>query len=139
VNGAVDLVWKANCALYDKCWARFPGWDNSVPMKFRRRTLDELADMICGNANPDSSLFHYRSSSFLSRFFEDADTPYRHNGSTRAWWVSNTLEEILKEPWKDANTPPDAFLRVIGTLMDQGDSHNEGNDRPGAMSRLNTA
>jgi hypothetical protein len=113
--------------------------DNSVQMKFRRRTLDELADMICGNASPDCSLFPYRSSSYLSRFFEDADTPYRHNGSTRAWWVSNTLEEILKEPWKDANTPPDAFLRVIATLLDQSDAQNEGNDRPGAMSRLNTA
>jgi len=44
-------------------------------MKFRRRTLDELADMICGNASADTSLFPYRSSSYLSRFFEDADTP----------------------------------------------------------------
>jgi hypothetical protein len=108
-------------------------------MKFRRRTLDELADMICGNASADSSLFPYRSSSYLSRFFEDADTLYRHDGSTRAWWVSNTLAEILKVSWKDSNTPPDAFLRVIATLMDQGDAQNEGNDRPGAMSRLNAA
>jgi hypothetical protein len=108
-------------------------------MKFRRRTLDELADMICGNASADTSLFPYRSSSSLSRFFEDADTPYRHDGSTRAWWVSSTLGEILKEPWNDANTPPAAFLRVIATLMDQGDAQNEGNDRRGAMSRLNAA
>ena len=108
-------------------------------MKFRRRTLDELAEMICGNANPDSSLFPYRNSSYLSRFFEDADTEYRHNGSTRGWWVANTLEEILKQPSKDANTLPDAFVRVIATLMDQGDALNEGSNRPGAMRRLNAA
>src|ERR1700730_9880386 len=108
-------------------------------MKLRRRTLDELAEMICGNANSDTSRFPYRSSSYLTRFFQDADTEYRHDGSTRAWWVANTLEEILKEPWKDANSPPDAFLRVIATLMDQGDAQNEGSDRPGAMARLNTA
>ena len=50
-------------------------------MKFRRRTLDELADLICGNANAEISLFPYRSSFYLSRFFEDADTAYRHDGS----------------------------------------------------------
>jgi hypothetical protein len=108
-----------------------------MTMKFRRRTLDDLADMICGNANAETSLFPYRSSSYLSRFFEDADTAYRHDGSTRAWWVSNTLEKILKEPWTDAKTPPDAFLRVVATLMDQGDAPNERSDRPGAMARIN--
>lgn len=108
-------------------------------MKFRRRTLDELAELICGNANSDTSLFPYRSSSYLSRFFEDADTEYRHNGSTRAWWVATTLEEILKQPSRDANALPDAFVRVIAALMDQGDALNEGSDRPGAMRRLNAA
>src|SRR5262245_4307150 len=106
-------------------------------MKFRRRTVDELADMICGNADANASFFPYRSSSYLSRFFEDADTEYRHDGSTRAWWVANTLDEILKRPWRDGNTPPDAFLCVIATLMDQADAQNEGSDRPGAMARLN--
>ncbi len=108
-------------------------------MKFRRRTLDELAEMICGNASTDTSLFPYRSSSYLSRFFEDADTEYRHDGSTRALWVANVLEEILKQPSKDANMLPDAFVRVIATLMDQGDALNEENGRPGAMLRLNAA
>ncbi|MFO1035969.1 MAG: hypothetical protein U1E45_03915 [Geminicoccaceae bacterium] len=95
--------------------------------------------MVCGNANSDTSLFPYRSSSYLSHFFEDAGTEYRHDGSTRSWWVANTLGEILGKPWKNANTPPDAFLRVIATLMDQGDAQNEGNERPGAMERLNAA
>ena len=56
---------------------------------------------------------------------------------TRALWVSNTIEEILKEPSTNANTPPDAFLRVIATLMDQGDALNELSDRAGALARVN--
>ena len=56
---------------------------------------------------------------------------------TRALWVSNTIEEILKEPWTNAKTPPDAFLRVIATLMDQGDALNELSDRAGALARVN--
>ena len=55
-----------------------------------------------------------------------------------------TLRNIgLRVPALDrariANTPPTAFLRVIGTLIDQGDAQNEGADRPGAMAMLNTA
>ena len=108
-------------------------------MKFRRRTLDEIADMICGNSMSEEKFFPYRSSSYITRFFEDAETDYAHDGSTRAWWVSNTLEEILKGPSKDANTPPDDFQRVIATLMDQSDASNEGSDRPGALELLNTS
>jgi hypothetical protein len=108
-------------------------------VKFRQRTLDQIADMICGNFQPETSFFPYRSSSYISRFFRDADTDFAHDGSTRGLWVVSTLEEILNEPSKDAMTPPDTFLRVVATLMDQGDSKNEGNDRPGALALLNTA
>jgi hypothetical protein len=44
-------------------------------MKWRRRTLDEIADMICGNG--EGSPFIYRSSSYITRFFQDADTDWR--------------------------------------------------------------
>ena len=108
-------------------------------MKFRRRTLDQIADMICGNFSAEESRFPYRSSSYITRFFQDADTDYEHDGSTRAWWVSNALEEILKEPSTDANTPSDTFLRVIATLMDQSDALNEGSDRQDALELLNTS
>lgn len=108
-------------------------------MKFRQRTLHQIADMICGDASPEISRFGYRTGYNITRFFEDADTDFVHDGSTRAVWVSNTLEEILNEPSKDANTPPDAFLRVIATLMDQSDALNEGSDRPGALELLNKA
>lgn len=109
-------------------------------MKFKARTLTQLADMICGNFDQSESVFLYRSSTYLTRFFQDADTEYVHDSSTRAVWVQSVLQEILeKEPRLDALTPPDAFLRVIATLMDQGDALNEGPDRPKAMGMLNGA
>jgi hypothetical protein len=40
----------------------------------------------------------YRSSSYITRFFRDADTDYVHDGSTRAAWAADTLRKILDEP-----------------------------------------
>jgi hypothetical protein len=106
-------------------------------MKWRPRTLDEIADMVCGNFNADTSLFRYRTSSGLTRFFRDADTDYAHDGSTRGAWVAASLAEILDEPHPDAKTPPDTMVRVIRTLMDRGDAMNEGPERAGALKLLN--
>lgn len=108
-------------------------------MKFRERTLDALADMIVGNGDAQKIHFPYRSSSYITRFFRDADTDYCHNGSTRAVWVSGVLAEILNEPHPNAQTPPESFCRVIATLMEPDDAINEGRDRPGALAALNSA
>ncbi len=108
-------------------------------MKFKQRTLSQIADMICGNFDEETSFFHYRSSSFLTEFFQDCDTDYGHDGSTRAAWVASTLSEILAEPHANATTPPETFSRVICTLMDQGDALNERRDRSGALAMLNAA
>jgi hypothetical protein len=107
-------------------------------MKWKKRTLDEIADLICGNTG-QGSFFVYRSSSYLTRFFQDADTDFTHDGSTRAYWVSSVLEQILGEPHRDPQTPPAAFCRVIRTLMDVGDAMNEGPERKGALQMLNSA
>ena len=95
--------------------------------------------MICGNFPAETSHFPYRSSFYITRFFQDADTDFEHDGSTRGSWVANTLEEILNEPSRDANTPPDSFIRVIVTLMDKGDAKNEGSDRTAALTHLNVS
>jgi hypothetical protein len=108
-------------------------------MRFKQRTLMQLADMVCGNFNVEESLFRYRSSSLLSEFFQDCDTDYRHDGSTRNYWVAATLEKILAEPHPNANTPPEAFLRVVRALMDKGDAQNEDTERKGALALLNAA
>ncbi len=108
-------------------------------MEFKKRTLMALADMICGNFKTEESFFVYRSSSYLTRFFQDCDTEYVHNGSTRNYWVADTLRQILSEPHPNAQTPPATFLRVIQALMDPADALREGSDRPGALALLNSA
>ena len=106
-------------------------------MKWRQRTLDEIADMICGNG--ECMPFVYRSSSYITRFFRDADTDFAHDGSTRVAWVSGVLEQILAEPHRDAQTPPPTFCRVIATLMDVGDANDGDPGRTFALSKLNTS
>lgn len=108
-------------------------------MEFKQRTLMQIADMICGNFEQSKSFFVYRSSSRITEFFQDADTDYVHDGSTRNYWVAATLRDILAQPHPNAQTAPEAFARVIKTLMDQGDAHNEGSDRPGALALLTAA
>ena len=104
-------------------------------MKWKPHTIDDIAEMICGNGQ--STPFIYRSSSFLSRFFWDAETDFTHDGSTRAVWVSGVLEQLLSEPHQDAMTPPDAFCRVIATLMDIGDATENDTERKAALAALN--
>ncbi len=109
-------------------------------MKWRDRTVEEIAEMICiPQGTEGSSFFRYRSSSYITRFFRDADTDHVHDGSTRAAWAADILRKILDEPHLDPHTPPETFCRVIRLLMDPGDANNEGPDRPGAMRMLNTA
>ena len=110
------------------------------PMVFKQRTLAQIADMICGNSKEDAeSFFRYRSSSFLTEFFQDCDTDHEHDGSTRSHWVAEVLRLILAEPQPAANVPPETFSRVVRVLMDQGDGFNESADRQGALAALNAA
>ena len=66
-------------------------------MEFKQRTLNEIADMICGNSPTDGkpNHFRYRSSSYLTEFFEGCNLEYTHDGSTRWGWVSDRLGEVL--------------------------------------------
>jgi hypothetical protein len=107
-------------------------------MKFRQRTINELADMVCGNASPNKpAYFKYRSSMYLSEFFADCDTEYQHDGSHRRQWVAGVLEQILDGPSPNAQTPPTTFSRVIEVLMDPADALTEGTARSNALAALN--
>lgn len=108
-------------------------------MEFKQRSLMQLAQLICGNGDANKSFFLYRSSSYLTEFFQDCDTEYVHDGSTRDRWVVDVLKAILTEPHPNANTPPETFSRVIRTLMDQGDAINENSERKGALEALAAA
>ncbi len=108
-------------------------------MEFKQRTLRQIADMICGNFKTEKSFFHYRSSSYITEFFQDCDTDYTHDGTTRNYWVAGVLQKILCEPQPNTTTPPETFSRVIRTLMAQEDATNEESDRSKALSLLNAA
>lgn len=109
-------------------------------MKFKQRSLMQIAELICGNRSQDEvCYFHYRSSKYLTEFFQDCDTDYIHDGTSRAYWVADALKSILEEPQANANTPPETFSRVIRVLMDQGDAENEESVRLGALAALNAA
>ena len=106
-------------------------------MEFKPGTLSKLAKLIGGGKpGEEEKFFRYRSSSYLTEFFQDCDTDYQHDGSNRIAWVAETLLAILAEPHQDAKTPPESFSRVIRVLMEQGDALNEGSDRPAALAQL---
>ncbi|WP_287014047.1 hypothetical protein [Actibacterium sp.] len=75
-------------------------------MEWKKRSLRELARMICGDEEAGPH-FPYRSSSYLTEFFEDCDLDYVHDGSTRWRWVSDRLEEVLALPQQSPQLPPD--------------------------------
>ncbi len=110
-------------------------------MKFRSKTMTELAEMICGNA-PAQDHFGYRTNRQLDDFFEDADVDSRYvtavsQGASRVVWTEEVLEQILAEPWVSNTLPPESFARAITLLMDQEDAKDEPADRPGALALLN--
>lgn len=106
-------------------------------MVFKPRTLRGIAQLICGD-RVEKGFFRYRSSFYLTEFFQECDTDYRHDGSTRAAWVAETLEAILREPQSSPQIPPDTFLRVISRLMAADEiENNDDKDRSGALAELN--
>ena len=92
--------------------------------------------MICGN---ESKYFKYRSSSYLSEFFEECDMEqYVHDGSTRKWWVASVLDEALGHPGNDPALPSQSFQTVIQVLMDRADRAENDPHRAAALEELNT-
>lgn len=107
-------------------------------MKWKNRNLRELAHIICGDTEPDkASYFRYRSSSYLTEFFEDCDLDYVHDGSTRWSWVASRLEEVLAQPHPGPTVPPDAFIRIIRAVLDKSDAQKDDPDRSKALAALN--
>lgn len=86
-------------------------------MKFGNAALGKLARMICGDA-PFNEVFPYRSSSYLTAFFEGADLDYAHDGSTRYWWVRSVLVDLNDKPEVSEALPSPEMIRVIEYLAD---------------------
>ena len=104
---------------------------------FHKRTLNELADMICGNDK--DGRFPYRSGTYFSEFFDDCGMDqYVHDGSTRKWWVSEVLKKILRQPSDTSTLPGSGVQMVIRVLMDRADGTEEDPERKSALAELNT-
>jgi hypothetical protein len=62
-------------------------------LKAREENIDfeiELSEKICG----DNQKYPYRSSYFLTKFFQDLGFDYTHDGSTRRFWVQSVLLQL---------------------------------------------
>lgn len=90
--------------------------------------------MICGDA-PYNTNFPYRSSTYLTSFFRGIDLDYRHDGSTRKWWVTNVLDELNEKPSLESDFPSPELKRVIEHLLDPDFFINFDHDR--AIEQVN--
>jgi hypothetical protein len=92
-------------------------------MKLSDRALDGLAEMVIG----DNPAFPYRSSTWITRYFERCGFPFVHDGSTRKWWVKERLTELNLGSSHTQDLPSNDLLRVISELFDYEDfeKHNK--------------
>src|SRR5882724_1886582 len=102
-------------------------------MKFKQRNLRAIAEMIIGDADH----FHYRSSSYITQFFEECDLDFVHDGSTRWSWTANRIAELLEEPQPIAHALPERFVNVLRVLMHKSDAVQQDPDRTLALDALN--
>jgi hypothetical protein len=104
-------------------------------MKFKDRNLRAIAEMVIG----DADYFPYRSSSYITRFFEECDMDFVHDGSTRWSWASKRLSELLAEPQPGPNLLPERFVHVLRVLMHKSDAEEDDPNRELALDALNKA
>ncbi len=102
-------------------------------MKFKDRNLRALAQCLIG----DNTAFLYRSSSRITKFFQDCDIEVIHDGSTRWAWTAQRLEELLNEPQPKAHTLPERFVHILRTLMLKEDAMDDDPERSKALEELN--
>ncbi|WP_337958184.1 hypothetical protein [Ketogulonicigenium vulgare] len=102
-------------------------------MKFKPRNLRAIAEMVIG----DAEHFPRRSSFYITRFFEECDLDFVHDGSTRAIWTSQRLEELLDEAQPAAFQLPTRFVVLLRTLMDPREAEDGDLDRSKALASLN--
>ena len=77
----------------------------------------------------DNGKFVYRSSSYITQFFEECDLDFVHDGSTRWAWTVQRLEESPSEPQEAPHTLPPRFVHVLRVLMQKGDAADGDPDR----------
>ncbi|QXA07102.1 restriction endonuclease [Acinetobacter pittii] len=101
-------------------------------MRFRDRNLKDIADCIVG----DRQYFPYRSSFYITQFFDECDLPYVHDGNTRWWWTAERLKELLEEPCAK-DSLPEKFINLLRILMYKSDATEDDPERINALMELN--
>ncbi|MFW1893210.1 MULTISPECIES: hypothetical protein [Acinetobacter] len=101
-------------------------------MRFRDRNLKDIADCIVG----DKQYFPYRSSFYITQFFDECDLPYVHDGTTRWWWTAERLKELLEEPCAK-DSLPEKFINLLRILMYKSDATEDDPERINALMELN--
>lgn len=102
-------------------------------MKFRDRNLREIAELVVGDSGP----FRYRSSSYITEFFDECGLAFVHDGSTRRAWTADRLAELLTDPQPTTNTLPDRFVHVLRVLMQKADAPDHDPEREEGIKALN--
>jgi hypothetical protein len=102
-------------------------------MRFKRRNLRAIAEMVIG----DAPFFGYRSSSYITQFFEECDLDFVHDGTTRWAWTADRLAELLQEPQPAAYALPERFVHVLRVLMHKSDALEGDPNRSQALAELN--
>ncbi|GJM01744.1 MAG: hypothetical protein DHS20C08_02450 [Rhodomicrobium sp.] len=102
-------------------------------MKFKKRNLRAIAECVIG----DNPKFPYRSSSYITQFFEECELNFEHDGSTRWSWTSDRLEELLRDTQSIPNTLPSRFVHVLRVLMQEVCDSDKKFDGDTALTELN--
>ena len=98
----------------ESCAAAFPATlplvrIQSLPMRLTDRTLEELSKMVVG----DALHFPYRSSYYITKFFERCGLSFKHDGTTRPRWTADRLRELNVGAARSSDLPSDDLCRVI--------------------------
>lgn len=102
-------------------------------MRFSKRNVRTIAEMVIG----DAPYFPYRSSSYITQFFEECGLSFVHDGSTRWAWTADRLEELLREPQPNPHALPERFVHVLRVLLHKSDAVDDDRDRELALESLN--
>lgn len=102
-------------------------------MEWKKRSLRELGQIVCG----DDPLFHYRSSKYITQFFEDCDLEFIHKGETRPDWCADRIKDILSMPVASSTVPQDALLKLIRRVLDKTEAKEGDANQDKALAKLN--
>lgn len=102
-------------------------------MEWKQRNLRELGRIVCGDADN----FHYRSSKYITQFFEDCDLNFVHRGETRPDWCADRIKDVLAMPHSSSAKPPESFQKIIRRALAKDEAQEGDNDRFKALAAMN--